>query len=204
MLERALWILVAALLVAVVWVAFFWEATEEAVLPEHRTLQLAAEPVGGDFRLTHHGETFDLADHRGRVVLLYFGYTSCPDVCPTSLVMIRQALEQLEPAHLERVQGVLISVDPDRDSPARLEEYAAFFHPRIMGVSGNLAELESVGERYGAAWQRSEIDSAMGYAVDHSSNTYVIDRQGQLVAILPHGTGPEQILAAILPLLTEE
>jgi protein SCO1 len=204
MLERGLWILVAALLLAVIWVAFFWQGAEEAELPAHRALPLAAEPVGGDFRLSREGESFDLAEHRGRIVLLYFGYTYCPDVCPTSLVMIRQAFEKLEPEDLDRVQGVFVSVDPERDSPERLAEYAEFFHPRIIGVSGSHPQLERAGELYGAAWQRAESESAMGYAVDHSSNTYVIDRDGRLVEILPHGTGPDQILSTILPLLTEE
>jgi protein SCO1 len=204
MLERSLWILAAALLVAVVWVAFFQPDTEEAAQPGHRALPLAAEPVGGDFRLSREGESFDLADYRGQVVLLYFGYTSCPDVCPTSLVFMRQALEQLEPDQLDQVQGVFISVDPERDDPARLEQYARFFHARIMGVSGAHDQLEQAGRLYGAAWQRAESESAMGYAVDHSSNTYVIGRDGQLVEILPHGSDAEQILATVRPLLRED
>ncbi|OOG23700.1 hypothetical protein B1C78_10465 [Thioalkalivibrio denitrificans] len=204
MLERGLWILVAALLVAVVWVAFFLPEGEEAAHPGHRALPLAAEPVGGDFRLSREGESFDLAKHRGKVVLLYFGYTHCPDVCPSSLVMMRHALERMEPDQLEQVRGVFVSVDPERDDPARLQEYARFFHPRIMGVSGTHDQLEQAGRLYGSAWQRTETDSAMGYAVDHSSNTYVIDRDGRLVEILPHGADADQILATILPLLTED
>jgi protein SCO1 len=204
MLERGLWILVAALLVAVVWVAFFLPEAEETAQPPHRALPLDAEPVGGDFRLSREGESFDLAKHRGKVVLLYFGYTYCPDVCPTSLVFMRQALEQLEPDQLEQIQGVFVSVDPERDDPARLDEYTRFFHPGIMGVSGTHEQLQQAGRLYGAAWQRTETGSAMGYAVDHSSNTYVIDRDGRLVEILPHGSDAEQILATVLPLLTED
>jgi protein SCO1 len=204
MLERGLWILLAALLVAVVWVVFFLPEAEETAHPPHRALPLAAEPVGGDFRLSREGESFDLAEHRGKVVLLYFGYTYCPDVCPTSLVFMRQALEQLEPDQLEQVQGVFVSVDPERDDPARLAEYTPFFHPNIMGASGTHEQLQQAGRLYGAAWQRTETGSAMGYAVDHSSNTYVIDRDGRLVEVLPHGSDAEQILATVLPLLTED
>ncbi|MFW5454320.1 SCO family protein [Thioalkalivibrio sulfidiphilus] len=204
MLERGLWILVMALLVVVVWVAFFLPEAEETAQLPHRALPLAAEPVGGDFRLSREGESFDLAQHRGKVVLLYFGYTYCPDVCPTSLVFMRQALEQLEPDQLEQVQGVFVSVDPERDDPARLDEYTRFFHPNITGVSGTHEQLQQAGRLYGAAWQRTETGSAMGYAVDHSSNTYVIGRDGQLVEILPHGSDAGQILETVLALLTED
>jgi protein SCO1 len=206
LVEYGLMVFVVLLGAAIISVAVFWPSGEQRVQgqSDHRTLPLAAAPTGGDFQLSREGESFDLADYRGKVVLLYFGYTFCPDVCPTSLALMRQAFRQLDAGQLEQVQGVFVSVDPERDTPERLSEYTDFFHPRILGVSGTNEQLDAVGKLYGAAWQRAESDSAMGYAVDHSSNTYVIDRDGRLVEILPHGADAERILSSISPLITEE
>ncbi len=202
MLERGLWLLVLLLLVAVALVIFWQDSSEESA--GHRDLPLIAAPQGGDFGLSREGESFALSDYRGQVVLLYFGYTFCPDVCPTSLALMTNALRRMTPEQLAQVQGVFVSVDPERDTPAQLAEYTGFFHPNIHGVSGTEAQLAEAGALYGAAWQRAESDSAMGYAVDHSSNTYVIDKDGQLVEILAHGASVERILEVVLPLLDEE
>jgi protein SCO1/2 len=202
-IERGLWALVLILGLAVAAVLWFWPDLD-APHPSHDQLPLTGVPVGGDFKLSRDGESFSLTDYRGQVVMLYFGYTYCPDVCPTSLAIMRQALRQLGEEQQARVQGVFVSVDPERDSPQRLEEYSGFFHSRILGVSGSEAQLAEAGRLYGAAWQRAESDSAMGYAVDHSSNTYVIGPDGRLAAILPHGTPAERLIATLLPLLNEE
>ena len=200
LMERMLWALVVLLLIAVVAV-WWWQpvSTEQA---GHQDLPLRHAPQGGDFVLNRDGQEFALRDYRGQVVLLYFGYTYCPDVCPTSLAIMRHALRQLTPEQQERVQGVFVSVDPERDTPAQLAEYTAFFHPNIRGVSGQPEQLATAGDLYGAAWQRVDSDSAMGYAVDHSSNTYVIDPGGRLIEILPHGSSAQSILDVVLPLIS--
>ena len=203
-IERFLWLLIAALVAAIVLVALYWSTPDEPLIDTHTQLPLAAAPVGGDFSLSREGDSFALSDYRGQVVLLYFGYTFCPDVCPTSLALMRQALRELSPEQLAQVQGVFVSVDPQRDTPERLAEYTRFFHPRIMGVSGSEAQLAEAGRLYGAAWARAESDSAMGYSVDHSSSTYVIDRTGKLVSILPHGASAQRIIETVLPLINNE
>ncbi len=194
------------LVVALVLIAFglLWKPAPVDHDPGHRTLPLTTAPQGGDFVLTRDGRSFDLADHRGQVVLLYFGYTYCPDVCPTSMAMIRQALRQLDAEQLERVQAVFVSIDPERDTPEQLADYARFFHASILGVTGSEEELAEAGRLYGAAWRWADTGSAMGYAVDHSSNTYVIGMDGRLVETLPHGTGPQRILETVLRLLDED
>jgi protein SCO1 len=198
------WVLVLILSLALIAFGLAWKPEPVDRDPGHRTLPLTTAPQGGDFALTRNGQSFSLADHRGQVVLLYFGYTFCPDVCPTSMAVIRQALRQLDEAQLERVQGVFVSVDPERDSPEQLADYARFFHPSILGVTGSDEELTEAARLYGAAWQRTETGSAMGYAVDHTSNTYVIGTDGRLVETLPHGTGSQRILESVLRLLEEE
>lgn len=198
------WAVLILLLLALIATGLFWRPEPAVDGDGHRDLPLATAPQGGDFALSRDGRVFRLADHRGQVVLLYFGYTSCPDVCPTSMAMMARALRQLDATELERVQGVFVSVDPERDRPERLAEYAGFFHPNILGVTGSEAELAVAGSRYGAAWQRVDTGSEMGYAVDHSSSIYVIGPEGRLVVTVPHGAGSGQILEAVRPLLREE
>ena len=198
------WGLVLVLSLVLIAFGLVWKPASVDQDPAHRTLPLTHVPQGGDFALTRDGQSFRLVDHRGRVVLLYFGYTYCPDVCPTSMAMLRQALRQLDAEQLQRVQGVFVSVDPERDTPEQLADYAGFFHPNILGVTGSEEELAAAGRLYGAAWQRADTDSAMGYAVDHSSNTYVIGKDGRLAETLPHGTGPQRIVETVLRLLDED
>ena len=198
------WGVVLVLSLVLIAAGLVWKPASVDQDPAHRTLPLTHVPQGGDFALTRDGQSFRLGDHRGQVVLLYFGYTYCPDVCPTSMAMIRQALRQLDAEQLQRVQGVFVSVDPERDTPEQLADYAGFFHPNILGVTGSEEELAAAGRLYGAAWQRADTDSAMGYAVDHSSNTYVIGKDGRLAETLPHGTGPQRIVETVLRLLDED
>ncbi|HIP53734.1 MAG TPA: SCO family protein [Chromatiales bacterium] len=170
----------------------------------HTALPLAEAPAGGDFVLRSAGGPIALKDLRGKVVVLYFGYTWCPDICPTSLGYLSAALEQLTPEELARVQPIFVSVDPERDNLERLEEYAAYFHISIIGVTGTPEEVAEVASRYGAAYRRSEqSDSAMGYVIDHSADLYLIDIHGRLVKTLPHGTPPAKLVQALRELLVE-
>lgn len=191
-------ILVLAGLLAWLW---FWTPTGVPVAPgepRHQTLDLAEPPTGGDFVLDSASGLVNLADFRGDVVLLYFGYTWCPDICPTNLVLIAGALKALTPEELERVQVLFVSVDPERDSVERLAEYSGYFHPKIVGLTGTPEQIAAVAKLYGAAYRRTELpDSAMGYVVDHSAYSYLIDPRGRLVRSLDHATPSAQIVAAI-------
>jgi len=154
-------------------------------------------PSGGDFMLDSADGPVSLASLRGQVVLIYFGYASCPDVCPTSLAIIKAALQALAPADLARIRVLFISVDPARDTPAKLKQYAAYFHPNIVGVTGKPAEIAAVALRYGASYRFTPVQSAVGYVVDHSSVTSVVAPDGRLVEQLPHGATAPGIIAAI-------
>ncbi|AGA89302.1 uncharacterized protein SCO1/SenC/PrrC, involved in biogenesis of respiratory and photosynthetic systems [Thioflavicoccus mobilis 8321] len=197
-IPSAIIVIAAALLV---WTAWFWRP----VTPEgdvHRVLPIAPQPVGGDFRLRSVDGPFDLAELRGQVVLVYFGYTWCPDICPTNLVVIARALELLTPTERDRVQVLFITVDPQRDTAERLAEYVGWFHPDIIGLTGGEAEIAVVARRYGAAFRRYESsDSAMGYMVDHSAASYLVDPEGHLALTLAHATPAVDIAAAIRSLL---
>jgi len=179
------------LLLAMVAALWLWHPTEEGI----------AEETAADFVLTTSRGELRLQQLRGKVVVLYFGYTWCPDVCPTSLALLGMALQRLEPHELQAIQPVFVSVDPERDTPARLDEYTRYFHPALLGASGSPAQIAAVAQRYGVAYARDAGGSATDYTVDHSSLTYLLDRNGKLHEVLPHGTSPDKIVAAIRGLL---
>jgi protein SCO1 len=155
------------------------------------------EPPGGDFTLTSADGPVALRSLRGKVVLLYFGYAGCPDICPTSLTAMAQGLKALTPDELARVAGLFVSVDPERDTPVSLKTYATFFHRNITGVTGTPAELNEIVDRYGAAYRKQEVKSAVSYVIDHTSFITVIGRDGKIVERLPHGTAPDAIAASV-------
>ncbi|HPE58937.1 MAG TPA: SCO family protein [Thiolinea sp.] len=153
---------------------------------------------GGDFELESSSGKFGLADLRGKVVLLYFGFTSCPDICPTSLGNLKVAFDRLTPEELEQVQGVFITIDPERDTPEKADAYARFFHTRLRGLSGTPEQIARVAAQYGVLYRKVETpDSALNYSMDHSSVTYVIDRQGRLQQKLQHGETPDEMATVI-------
>lgn len=168
-------------------------------------LELAPKPEGGDFTLQGVKGPVRLADLRGRVVLIYFGYTTCPDICPTNLAFIAAALRELSPEELGRVQVLFISVDPERDDLPRLADYAAYFHPNVLGITGTPQQVSEVAALYGAAYHRAEQEnSALEYLVDHSAFTYLVDASGRLVRTLDHATPAAEIRAAIEELLQSD
>ena len=184
MTRRRLLVAIFVLAGLTVWLLLFWDPRMNGQgLDQGRApIELAARPTGGDFTLDSVAGPVRLADLRGRVVLIYFGYTACPDICPTNLAFIAAALRELSAVELERVRVLFISVDPERDNPQRLAQYAAYFHPSILGVTGSPEQVARVAALYGAAYRRAESSgSAMGYLVDHSAYTYVVDPSGKLV-----------------------
>jgi protein SCO1/2 len=191
-------LLIPLLVGMLVWL-LLWQP--EAPHSSH-TLEARLQPQGGDFQLQGKDGAVTLKQFRGQVVALYFGYTWCPDICPTSLAALSAALNALPAAQQQQIQALFVSVDPERDSLPRLEQYAAYFHPRIQGVTGDPEALRQAAERYGAAYRREPTDKE-NYAVDHSADLYLIDRQGRLRQTLPHGTEPQQILTELRGLLGE-
>jgi protein SCO1/2 len=149
------------------------------------------------------GQPFQLNALRNKVVLLYFGYTSCPDVCPTTLADLRQTRSLLKD-QAQDVQVVFITVDPDRDTPERIQDYVSAFDPSFLGLSGSLTDLEPIYQSYGVS---REIDktqnTAAGYLVIHSSRVYLVDPQGNLRLSYSFGASPVDIAHDIQMLLKE-
>jgi protein SCO1 len=173
------------------------EAHEAAV--QHRPLRISAAPAGGPIVLpvSSREGPLSLEDYRGQYVWIYFGYTACPDACPMTLALISQALSRLPPEWQGRVRGLFVSVDPERDGGSHLRDYVGHFHPDIDAATGPHEQLREIAARYGVFYQRSEIESALGYVVDHSSSTYLVGPDGALLAVHPHGTSPPELIQAL-------
>ncbi len=154
-------------------------------------------PPGGPFTLESAAGPVSLKDHRGKLVVLYFGYTQCPDICPTSLAFLTQAVDGLSPEEQARLQVMFISVDPERDSLQHLQTYSRFFHPSYIGLSADSQRVRQIANQYGVGYRRVESDSQMGYTIDHTADLYLIDAQGSLQTRIPHGTEPAQILKTL-------
>jgi protein SCO1/2 len=155
-----------------------------------------------DFTLTNQsGQPFQLSEQRGQVVLLFFGFTNCPDVCPTALAEAAAARRQLG-TDGEKLTVALITVDPERDTPERLGRYVRAFDPSFVGLSGTRAELEPIYKAYGVAATRRELpESALAYTIDHSAFLYVIDRDGQWRVAFTPGTPIEDMVSDLRHLI---
>jgi cytochrome oxidase Cu insertion factor (SCO1/SenC/PrrC family) len=158
------------------------------------------EPVGRPFALVDHtGAPRTDADFRGKLLLLYFGFTFCPDVCPTDLQAIGQAIERLGKSG-EGVQPVFVTLDPERDTPQQLAKYVPFFHPRLIGLTGDASSIREVARAYKVYFAKVST-SAKDYTVDHSGYIYLMDRAGEYLGFFPPGTPPERIADVIRPLV---
>lgn len=140
------------------------------------------------------GKKLSLRDHLGKVVIVEFGYTYCQEVCPITLGHLTEAWRKLGSSARD-VQLVYVTVDPARDSPERLREHLAAFNPSFLGATGTPDELQAVQKAYGVvAKQVVSPNPALGYAVDHSSSLYLVDRQGKLRGLVPFGTPVDDIV----------
>ena len=146
------------------------------------------EPVGGPFALVdHHGKRRTDADFRGQLMLVYFGYTFCPDVCPTDLVQIGLAMEKLGAVSKE-VQPIFVTLDPARDTPVHLAAYIPNFHPRMLGLTGTAVEVRKAADAYKVYYQKVAAQGGPGYTVDHTAFIYLMDRKGKYLGFFPPGT----------------
>jgi protein SCO1/2 len=204
-MNQKLFILVILLLTGtLLWMSLAWKPHDKTNALTDSAIALKAPPAGGDFTVSSADGSINLADFRGKVVLLYFGYTLCPDVCPTSLGLISTALRLLPESKLSDVKVLFISVDPKRDSVEHLKTYAAYFHPTIIGATDTKENIDKIVAQYGASYRFTESDSDLQYLVDHTSSTYLINRDGKLINHLPHATPPADIVLAIEAVLANE
>jgi cytochrome oxidase Cu insertion factor (SCO1/SenC/PrrC family) len=160
------------------------------------------EPIGGPFALIdQNGMRRTNADFRGKLMLVYFGFTYCPDVCPTDLLQMTLAMDQLGQAG-EMVQPVFITVDPERDTAEHLRGYMSLFHPRFVGLTGDAIAIQAAAGAYRVYYKKVERDDSSDYTVDHSAFIYLMGRDGEYLGFFPPGTSAERIAETIRPLLT--
>ena len=162
---------------------------------------LVARPEGGDFVLQSAAGPVVTKALRGNVLLIYFGYVNCPDVCPMSMAAGAAALNALTPEERARTKMIMVSVDPERDTPAKLKDYVAYFHPAMIGAVGTAAETAAIAKSFGVGYLRQPTRPDGGYAVDHSSQTFVIGPDGQVAELLPLGVATDKVVAAVRKLL---
>ena len=156
---------------------------------------------GKDFSLTdHHGQARRLADFHGKAVVMFFGYTQCPDVCPTTLANMREAMT-LMGEDAKRVQMLFVTVDPARDTPALLAQYVPAFHPSFLGLYADEKGTAALAKDFKVFYAKQAGSTPGSYSVDHSTGSYVFDPQGKLRLLLRHGEAPANIAADLKLLL---
>jgi protein SCO1/2 len=159
--------------------------------PQFKASDITGSSFGRDFELRDpQGSTRRLADFRGKAVVVFFGYTQCPDVCPTTLASLAEAMKQLGP-DADRVQVLFITVDPERDTPALLAQYVPAFDPRFLGLYGDAEATARTAKEFKIIYQKVPGSSAGTYTMDHSAGTYVFDPQGRLRLYVANGQGAD-------------
>lgn len=156
-------------------------------------------PIGGPFRLTDSsGKVRRDTDYRGKLMLVYFGYTFCPDICPTDLQQIGRAMEQLGADAIE-VAPIFITLDPERDTRKLLAHYVPAFHPQIVGLTGKAEAIRQAALAYKVYFKKVPVQGWMRYTIDHSAFIYLMGRDGQYLGFFPPGTSAERMVETIRP-----
>ncbi|MBI3157087.1 MAG: SCO family protein [Burkholderiales bacterium] len=166
-----------------------------------RSMDITGAEFGRDFALVDpDGRTRTLAEFRGRAVLLFFGFTQCPDVCPTTLARASEVMQRLG-ADADRVQVIFITVDPERDTPELLREYTKTFDPRFLGLRGDLAATEATAREFKVFYRK--VPTGSTYTMDHTALSFAYDTAGRLRLAVAHGADAEQVAADLKLLLAE-
>ena len=159
--------------------------------PRFQASDVTGAAFGHDFRLTdHNGKPRTLADFRGKVVVIFFGYTQCPDVCPTTLSDLAATLQKLGP-DANRVQVLFVTIDPERDTAELLSQYVPAFNPTFLGLYGDAAATAATAREFKVLYQKQPGLTPGSYSMDHSAGTFIFDPQGRLRLYVTHGQGPE-------------
>ena len=161
--------------------------------------------LGGRFQLDSINGRVDLAQYKGKVVVLYFGFLNCAEVCPSSMAVMSAALKKLPPDIYAKVQACFISLDPKRDDLASLNDFAQYFDPNIIGLTGTEEEINTLSKQYGVYFDLVDMESSeLAYTVDHASRFYIISPSGQLVDAMSHSTTPIELAARIKRVISEQ
>ena len=171
--------------------------------PPFKSIDITGADYAKDFALTDHlGQPRKLADFRGKVVVVFFGFTQCPDVCPSTLMELAEVKRQLG-ADGEKVQGVFITVDPERDTPEVLKAYMALFDPGFVALRGTPAQTEATAKDFKVFYKKVEGKTPTSYTMEHSAASFVFDPQGRLRLYVRPGSGPQVLVDDLRLLLAQ-
>lgn len=159
---------------------------------------------GGNFTLTSVNGPISLSDFRGKVVVIYFGYSHCADFCPIELGMLGNALKSMKPEEVEQIQPVFITLDPARDDAKQMATYSERFHSKLIGLTGSDTELAAVAKAYGISYKKGPVNAAGGYDIDFPSVFFLVGRHGELSPNHLKGTSPKLIAAALRKALNKK
>lgn len=164
-----------------------------------------ASAYGGEFILQSDQGEVSLSDFSGKVVVMYFGFMNCQEACPVSLTKMRRAFKRLTEAELQQVQGILISIDPKRDTVEDLAAFAKNYHKNVIGLVDTKQVIDKLVEQYGGMADMDVLDGkSVNYQVDHSSRLYMIDKKGKLLTTMSYSTTPAELVAKIRQMLSDE
>ena len=174
--------------------------TQQADKPVFKLTDVTGASFGKTLELKdHNGQPRTLADFKGKVVTIFFGFTHCPDVCPTTLVEMANVMKELG-SDAGRVQVLFVSVDPERDTADVLKRYVPAFHPSFLGLTGNAEEIARAAKEFKIYYQKQKLPGG-GYTMDHSAGTYIFDSEGRLRLFAQYGAGAPALLHDIRQLL---
>ena len=164
--------------------------------------ELPILPIGGDFTLTNQdAQPFELASLRGKVVLVFFGYTMCPDACPTTLSKLSAAYARLTEEERARVKAIYISIDPERDTPKVMKEHLTYFGVDAVGLTGSPEDTAKVARQFGAHFERSSEPTAAGYLMSHTVSIFGLDARGQTRLLIDYEANVDTVVRSIRQLL---
>jgi protein SCO1/2 len=187
-------------LLAIAFSALLWGCGPAPEKPQFQLTDVTGAGFGRALDLTDHdGKPRTLADFRGKVVTVFFGFTHCPDVCPTTLAEMAQVMKALGP-DADKVQVLFVTVDPERDTQAVLKQYVPAFHPSFIGLYGDADATARAAKEFKVFYQKQPAKNG-GYSVDHSAGTYILDREGRLRLFAQYGQGAPALLHDIRLLL---
>lgn len=179
-------------------------ACERSPIPSFQGVDLSGASYARDFELQDvDGKTRRLADYRGKVLAVFFGFTQCPDVCPTTMGELKTVKEELGAQGADLVP-IFISVDPERDTAELLRQYSAAFGADFVALRGSLAQTEAVAREFKAYFKKVPNEKGDGYSVDHSAAVYLFDRQGRVRVYVRYGSGAQALLGDVKQLLAEK
>lgn len=201
-MKTKFWLVAGGVIVGLMLVLGAWQVTQRNYQYQG---SLIDPPVpAADFSLSdQNGNLFRLSDQKGAAVLIFFGYTNCPDVCPVTLTEFKQ-IKQIMGDQVEKLRFVFITVDPERDTAEQMQSFLSNFDPSFSGLTAARAELEPVWQAYGVYQAVSEAASESGYLVDHTSRIYVIDPQGNWKLTYPFGTEVDKMVSDLRHLMSEQ